>query len=401
MLNVFTLNQRINESAGYTADVKSILEAVDEYEFVGSIDEASNEFAINLMDESVSFQEMLVGSEEVLAEAAMTNPDRLDTIQENVFTGIKEKVLAVINKIIAMVKGIIAKLKEFYYKLTGKTDKWAKAIKPRIAAAKNRTGYSDATAEMYSWDEEYITSGMSTAISKLMDNMSKTLNGMFDEAGVKAGKLGDRFGSMANTVKKGATDSTKGQDADSKRVANYVNGADEVIGELESTFKDIKAEFPKTVAGILGKNLSTASMEDLWKSMDTAVKGNEKTSQKYGNRVDAMLSTVEKSSKTIQTIQKAYDKHLNELGTLKKKAETAFDENKISSKLPEEGAKAGKRLMSTVGTYITSYLTMHEGAINTARDKNTKYLQEMASEYMSVLTKFAGIKSQAPKKDEQ
>ena len=261
MLNVFTLNQRINESAGYTADVKSILEAVDKYEFVGSIDEASNEFAINLMNESVSFQEMLVGSEEVLAEAAMTNPDRLDTIQENVFTGIKEKVLAVINKIIAMVKGIIAKLKEFYYKLTGKTDKWAKAIKPRITAAKNRTGYSDATAEMYSWDEEYITSGMSGAISKLMDNMSKTLNGMFDEAGVKAGKLGDRFGSMANTVKKGATDSTKGQDADSKRVANYVNGADEVIGELESTFKDIKAEFPKTVAGILGKNLSTASME--------------------------------------------------------------------------------------------------------------------------------------------
>ena len=135
--------------------------------------------------------------------------------------------------------------------------------------------------------------------------------------------------------------------------------------------------------------------------MDTAVKGNEKTSQKYGNRVDAMLRTVEKSADTIKTIQKAYDKHLSDLGTLKSKAETAFDENKISSKLPEEGAKAAKRLMSTVGTYITSYLTMHEGAINTARDKNTKYLQEMASEYMSVLTKFAGIKSQAPKKDEQ
>lgn len=402
MLNVFTLNQRINESAGCTADVKSVLESVDEYEFVGSIDEASSEFAINLMNESVSLQELITGSEEIMVEAAINNPERLDTIQESVFSGIKAKVLAVIDKIIAMVKGIKEKLKEFYYKLTGKTDKWAKVIKPRIDAAKRRSGYSEAKAEMYAWQEDYVITDMSAAIAKLMTNMYETINKLFDESKIEANdKLTNRMQYASDAIKNVSIDH-KENDADSNELAKYVKATNAETEAVEKLFNENKEKFPEHVATILGEKLkgsklSTANMEDMWKSLDIAVKGNEKTTRTYGNRVDSMLEFVKKSSNTIKNIQKAYDKHLSDLGTLKRKAETAFNEDKIKGKLPEEAAKAAKQLMTATGTSITSYLTMHEGAINTARDKNTKYLQEMSSEYMSVLTKFAGIKSQEPK----
>ena len=164
MLNIFKLTDAISESAIGSTNIAGI----QPYEFIGSMAECTAEFNYEVMSEAANFMEFYANSEEIMTEAAVMNPAAIDTLSESVFGKIKEGVTKFIDKIIAMVKGIVEKLKAFFFKLTGKTDKWLNIMKPKIKDAQGRRGSSEMTYEMHEWYVEYVNKGLLDGITALL-----------------------------------------------------------------------------------------------------------------------------------------------------------------------------------------------------------------------------------------
>lgn len=384
MLNIFKLQEAVNESV--TGNVAS-LASIKAYDFIGTMDEATAEFNYELMAEAVEFHEFVAGAEEIMTEAALNNPDRLDTIQESVFENIKTGLTKFFEKIKAMVKGIIEKLKAFFYKLTGKTDKWVSVMKPRIEKAKQATGAADISYEMHNWNKEFILTGMKEAIAKLDANALKGV----DNAGRKFTLAKDLHTMGAQC--KAAVNATKGTDPDDAAFKSNIEAADREIQEI-SDLSDFKDDLVKQVADCFGVK-NNSSLDAVWTDIAHKATGGEKTEVKFRSMVDDMLKSVENSKKTIDDLKKFYDKHLKEINDMQAKCNSEIEKFEIKGedKLPAEAVRVARAGFQAYSKLITTVLSAYESACNTARGQNVKYVQDMTSEYMNALTKFAGVKS--------
>lgn len=385
MLNIFKLQEAVNESvSGNVASIAS----VQAYEFVGSMDEATAEFNTVLMAEAVEFHEFMAGAEEIMTEAALNAPDRLDVIQESVFGNIKDGLTKFFEKIKSMIKGIIEKLKAFFYKLTGKTDKWLNVMKPRIEKAKQATGAADVTYEMHNWDRDYVTDGMKDALAKVVaDTIQHTAP---DGKVVKMNKIVDN---MRKAVQAEAQ-AHKGADPDSSAFKAAIEEADKAISEMKAETAKVKEDLAGDFAKAFGVK-NDSDMSAVWKDVAHKATGGEKVSVKYRSMVDDMVKAIEKSKKTIEDLKSFYDKRLKEINDMQSKCNTVFEKFNIKDedKLPAEAVRVARSGFQEFSKNITATLSAIETGCNTARGMNVKYVQDMTSEYMNALTKFAGIKS--------
>ena len=396
MLNVYNLSRVMTESAG-SVDLSSI----EAYDFIGSMDEATQEFNALVMAESVEFNQFNANAQEIIVEAAMSNPDRLGILSESVLDKVKNGIAAFFDRLIKFVKGIIDKLKAFFLKLTGKTDKWYSFMKPKIDAAKQRGGYTDATAEMHKWNIEAVTSGLKKAVDAGMNAMRTEGSAKPMSASKMATILSSDIKGDMKAYDSSAKEEKKYSDADSDKIKNLVTEMDKEAENYKNETEEMKSKFPEEVAKILGsaglKNLSTANMDDLWKSVRKEVTGGEKVTVKYVQEVgiDKMMESIKASTKTIDDLKKAYDGHLKFLGEAKAKFQKEVDAIKFpdSGKVPTELVSSMQSVVSAYSAKITTKFSNYEAAINTIRGENVKAVQDMNSEFMGVLNKFANIKS--------
>lgn len=399
MLSIFKLTDAINESAIMRSDISGI----EPYEFIGSMSECTAEFNYNLLSEAANFVDFYAVSEEIMVEAAINNAGSLDILSENVFGQIKDNVVKFINKIIAMVKGLIEKLKAFFYKLTGKTDKWLNIMRPKIQDAQKRTGAADFTYEMHKWNVDFVNNGLKTAVKSAMDNYHNAfkvegMNRVLTDADEIANFV---RGQQDRNLKKPATDSA-GANPDSDATKDKIKKIDNETEDMKKTVEDLKNAYPKTASGWIksagASRVDDSSMDALWKSVDAAATGGEKVTVKLVSDfgIDKMVSAIENSKKTIDDLKKYYDDHLKHLSETKKALENQFNKHKEikeEDKIPTSILTSTRAAMTAYANLITTHTTLAENFCNNARGKNVAYVQNMTSEFMSALSKFSGIKS--------
>lgn len=395
MLSVYKLSNMVNESANGVMSINTIAP----YEFIGGLDEATSEMNYVLMAEAADMVSIYTGAGEIMTEAAINNPDSLSALSENVFQTVGAKVKAFIDKVIAMVKGMIEKIKAFFFKLTGKIDKWLTVMKPRINKAAGISGASDQEVEMHKWDVEYIATegGMASRLGKMAEEMTKKSEDKFTYV--------EELKTSIAMIKSGMSDDYRKKNADDTGVARAVQDMDAAIEKAKTSTEDIVEESRKMAAAALDVEDGN-SMDEIWSAVTKRATGGEKITMKFseaagGKGVDGMLKGVENSKKSIEALKKAYEKHLNDLGKLKSAVEKAFKTDSKIDKIdefPTELRGKYQTVITDTANMATKHISIAESVLNTAKSKHIAYVQQMTSEYMSALSKFANYKGK--KKDE-
>lgn len=398
MLSVYKLTNAINESASGV----STIESIPAYNFIGGLDEATSEMNYILMSEAVDLMAFQTGASEIMTEAAINNPDSLSALSENVFQTVGAKVKAFIDKIISMVKGIIEKIKAFFFKLTGKIDKWLGVMKPRITKASGFSGAGDQDIEMHQWDVDYIATegGLASGLGSMADDMTKKANDKF--IAVEAIKQ-----EIAAIKSEAMSDDMRDKGGDDPAVKGVVEKLEKGLEKLKDTSGDYADNFRGAIAEALdvtGENPNT--MDDVWAAVTKRATGGEKITMKFsqaagGKGVDGMLKAIEGSKKSISSLKKSYEKHLSDLGKLKSAVEKAYKaDSKVEKidKFPAELRGKYQSFISELSNDATKGISIMESAMNTAKSKHIGYVQQMTSEYMSALSKYANYKGK--KKDE-
>lgn len=395
MLSVFKLAEAMNEAA--TGMFQS---NVEPYEFMGTLEESSAEMNYILMSEQANMEEFLVGAEEIMTEAAMSNPDALDTICENVLENLTSGLKKFIDKLIAMVKGVIAKLKAFFFKFTGKTDKWLSVMEPRINAAK--PGAENATTERHLWDVDYVIDGMAKGLLGSMKTGESSVNN-----DLKSYK--DLKSTAESEIKAGRGDfakaKTQGKDIDSKEVKAAMNNKTSALNKFKATVEDFENTWNDTLLSESAKHFGVSggsSLEDMWTNVAKKVyKGTleKKTvSVKDAGGVQALKESVKNSKDAIKKLQDAYDEHIKALQKIRSDVEGLTDSK--SSTITAEDKYAGefvntyKSLVSKYCSLISKKLSGVEGVMTTARGKNVAWVQEMVSENMNSITAYCNYKGE-------
>lgn len=375
-ISVYSLATAINESA--TAGTR---ENIPAYEFCGSLIEACYEMDFNIMSESASVDELLAVSNEIMAEAAVSNPTVIEVLQENVFTSVKDGVVKFFKKIIAMIKGIIEKLKAAFYKMTNKIDEWYKIMEPKIKAAKNRVS-GDFNVEMYDWNAEFIT-------KEFPDDMAEAADGF--ESGFKiSGKI-EKF--SAEAFQK--LQNTKPEDA--AKVAEQITK--EAEGKVNVTEKVTNYLFAHIGHG------KSATAQNILAALEDEARGtSEKRSIAINSKVDDMLAVVKESKNTIDKLKKAYEKHEKDITKIKDSVEklnveSYFTKTQNKTRENEEKFNASVNQALVEGlqkqlTYSKSVVSEFEKWFGQMKNKNIAWVQSMTQDYMSALTKFAGAKAE-------
>lgn len=394
MLNIFKLTQSINESATGTVTTDNI----PAYNFVGGLTEATSEMNFVLMSEAADLCAYRAGAEEIMCEAAISNPETLGALSENVFQTVGAKIKAFIDKVIAMVKGMIEKIKAFFFKLTGKIDKWLTVMKPRITKASGYSGAGDQTIEIHVWDHAYVVEGgMIDGLSKIANNVTVKADNKFaivEYAKSVAGEFKDDI----------MRDELREKTGDDSQVKVMVEKIDKKLEELKAE-KDKEADEQRAViTEALGVDGST--MDDVWNAVTKKATGGEKVTKKFseaaaGKGVDGMLKHIEGSKKAISDLKKTYENHLTALGKAKAGIEKAFKtDSKVdkADKFPAELRGKYQTLVTETANELTRNMSFLEAALNTAKSKHIGFIQQMTSEYMGALSKYANYKGK--KKDE-
>ena len=376
MLSVFSLTNAINESVagfGSVADVEA-------YEFVGDLSESTFlEMNHEIMCEAAAINEFVGGAEEAMVEAAFNgaSEEKQYAMVENVFEQLLAGIKKFIDKIIAMVKGLINKLKAFFYKFTGKTDKWCSAMEKPIDTAKNRKGASDFKYTMHKWDRDFILNKMSAAATSVFDYIKSEADSKKD---------------IRKTVTTAAAKlkSLAGKDPQSDEVKAALKFIEELNKSADKYNEKTEEEDIKQLGKALGVSSSTA--DAIWRDVEKKAAGSEKIEQAIYSDVDTMFKTVKESKDTINKLKEAYEKHLTKLSDMRKAIEEADKEMKGIDKVPANVVSAAKDLINKGVKANTDLIKFGETAVNNIRSKNLKYLQTMVSEYMGALSKFSGIK---------
>lgn len=379
MLNVFTLTEAINGSIGH-ANVGHI----EAYPFYGSVTEAAAEFNYQLMLEAADIAGFAAVSDEIMVEAALMNQDAIGTLTESVFSTMKEKITKFFDKLIAMAKGLRDRIKAFFFKLTGKTDKWLSVMRPRIEAAKRNSGITNVEAEMHEWNVEFVTKGFLNAYKDVVANY---LNSTSAAKALDVSDIEKYLKALNTNIK-----TYDGVDPDSQRAKDGLTPNEMFTKSYEKDLKDAKEGFPAYLAGKFGVS-ANSSMEAMWQDVVKKAKGGEKKTVKYRNMVDDMVKALEDNKTGLKEMEKTYNDHIKDLADKRKEIEDTFRKFEISeNKAPNEIVNSIKTHMNAYVNRTTSLYTMVEGAGSTACGMNTRFMKEMASEFMSVLTKFAGTK---------
>jgi len=394
MISVFTLSQAISESAARAVD------NVPAYEFAtDNLSECSAEFSYALVNEASNLREIMASTDEILAEAAFNNPSSVDELNENVFTTLKDGVVKFFNKIIAMVKGLIEKLKAFFYKMTGKTDKWLKIMEPKINAAKNNKGYSDVSMEMYNWNAAFITGTSGDCMAGGLDKLVADWRAEAEVAGKS--NIGNYMEEMRNSTK--SVKSAAGLDADGKQVEKGDKGkgwagTSKIDAETKKKVEALE-KFKSTASDKIGAawKIKATSMDVLTSELrKKATGGAEKTEKKFGGEVGAMVDAIKNSAKAIEKVKKSYEDHLKHLTDFKAALEKQGDElgnlGKKSDTIPAEAIRAGSDYVKAVYNHAMEITRTYENAMNAVKNLNVSLIQEMCTEYMSALGKFANFK---------
>lgn len=386
MISVYKLTQAINESASGVVSNNVVA-----YEFIGGLDEATSEMNYIMMSEAADIAYFKANAEEIMTEAAISNPGSLETLSENVFKTMGDKIMAFLKKLEAMVKGIIEKIKAFFYKLTGKTDKWLTTMRPRITAASGHSGAADQQVELHKWDLDYIATegGMASALGSMADTLAKTAGDSFSLVEKEKSKI-----RVAKNHFMG--------DENREKTGDEVSELSKALETSINNVKDKQTDKADAYRGEIAKALGVdgSNMDEVWTEVTKKATGGEKITMKYseaagGKGVDGMLKAIEGSKKSIDALKKAYDKHLADLGKVRTAAEKAFkEESKVEKvdQFPTELRGKYQTLISELGNAAVRDINILESAMNTAKSKHISFVQNMTSEYMSALSKYANYK---------
>ena len=373
MISVYSLAAAVNESA--TGVQHSDVPA---YEFAGSIIEACYEMDFNIMSESVEVDALMTMSNEIMAEAAVSNPSVIGVLQENVFTSVKDAIVKFFKKVIAAIKGIIEKLKVYFYKMTNKTDEWYKIMEPKVKAAAMRKGAAELTVEMYDWKSKFI----------------------IDELPKKADKLVDAFKSHVSTKAEKIDTAifNKGRGASDEALQNDIT---EMKKEVEECEKDLAKDKVELLASFgIGKSQDAKDVNTI---VDDMARGtSEKRVVKVMDKYSEMLDTVKESKNAIEKMRKAYEKHEKDVTAIKDKIEKlSVDDSftKAQNKERNDATKYNQAYASACVEVLQANLKYQkemtayvERVLGTIKNKNIGYVQSMTQDYMTALTKFASVK---------
>lgn len=375
-------------------------DTVEAYNFGScSLEECTGIIAYNIEDSVNEMVEMVTVTDEILAEAAINNPDALDSLSESVFSGIIDGVKKFFNKIISMITGIIDKLMAHIYQVTGKTDKWLKIMEPKIKdVLQHQGGYEDVEYEMYEYDPDYINDGMAVGFGNLVaafDTEAKTMSGG-NSMKSAIGKIKGRINSQAGRTP--LPDQVNAANADNPNLQEINN----LSKEIQTSLSHFTEDFWKIVAGHMGVN-GAKTKEEVWaycikkaRKSDTA----DKKAIKFGRDADTMLTAIKNSNKGVSAIKDHYKTHLEAVKKLRDEytaiASEADSAVKESTRVPKNVTDALVALIRAHSDAMVKKVGLYEGALNSGRDKNVALQKELMSTYMSALTKLASYK--APKK---
>lgn len=379
-ISPFMLERFINEGAtGSHYNIPAYNFATDD------LNECTSTMNTVVMIEAADVHEIIVGTDELLVEAATTNPHCIQALQEASFKSIKDSIIKFFKKIIEMIKGIIAKLKAYFYQITGKTSKWVTVMEPRINKARGNSGYENVSAERYKWNVEFVQNGIRDGIVKLMKTSADEVN--------SPDVIDVEFSNLSKEIKS-AVSHYKDDDTNSVKAKAFVDECKTECEDLKKEMEKFKDGFPTLVAQAFG--VSGTSLDTIWKEVSKKARGNanEKTDVKYGSEALSMLDVVKKSSENINKIKDAYDGHLEIITKIKDKLENNrdFELDNESEYKSSEVIIAAKEVYKVTCDGVVSIVSAFETAINTARQLNLNLHKEMISEYMTLLTKFASFK---------
>lgn len=394
MISVYKLTQAINESASGV-----VIDDVAAYEFIGGLDEATSEMNYIMMSEAADIAYFKANAEEIMTEAAISNPSALEVLSENVFQSVGAKIKKFIDKVIAMVKGMIEKIKAFFFKLTGKTDKWLGVMRPRITTAAGYPGASDQPIELHKWDVDYISStgGLISGLTQLAENMTHKTNETFDKVSTAQGFIKD----AKDLYMRDSNRNTKDHPVTGDDVSGELKAMADKIEKLQSGKNKEGEDKAEVYTTQIASKLSVegTSMDEIWTNVTKKATGGEKITMKYseaasGKGVTGMLDAIEGSKKAITALKDAYTKHLQDLQKVKTAVENTFRNDKIEKfdEFPTELKGKYQSLITELSNDAVRNINILEGAMNTAKSKHIGFVQTMTSEYMSALSKFANYK---------
>lgn len=423
MLNVFKLQNAISESySGYNYSGYS-----EPYEIVGDLNESTFHMVnLGLADRATEIADYHAKASEIMVEAALSGDSyKLEVITESIFNKIVEQAKKFFNWLKEACKALVAKIKAFFYKLAGKTDKWLTEMEPYIKKAKEKKGSRDAETQMHDWNETAIITTLPNAVKIFLTSKDYSVN--WAKECINSIN-GDMFKLLANN-----------SDPDA-----FNNALQDYEDELnDDKLDEEKEETIKAFSGDLGFNNSTK--DDLLSTIVKEYKG-EKTTVKYGSKVDSMLNAIKNYNKSKDAITKAYtdnikgcekciaelDKADKQFGKYTKERESTgtpnstliskyrfddtdkdgitirtnvrnadgkmqYDEDRdIDSAHTKRVKSANKASVKTTYnhaiTHITNIVKHTQDIANSVNALNLKLLKEMVGEYMSVLSKFTGYR---------
>lgn len=335
------------------------------YEFAAcTMDEAMDEAAIIFMDEHADLVEYETSSNEIMYEAALTNPDSLEAISESVFSNAIAKLKELVKKAIEVAKGVLNKIKAGFFKLTKQYSQFVSSIRPRIETARSKAGFSDIKVMMYQWDQKYVIETMPTSAATIASKYGVTLESDIDAIKAKAQEYID-----ANTVV----------------TAKY--SGDNKLEALDDS--DIRASAFKVISDAFGTGNSINDTADLIEQVTVKARGGkDKVDVACASMADSMMTALESAKTTQGNIEKNYTQHISQLSKLHAK----IDEAQKAAEKKKEEAKVDpttREAFSTMCNGISKTLTITEGILNKANHLNVRLLKEMFRDYASALTVLA------------
>ena len=335
------------------------------YEFVAcTMDEAMDEAAIIFMDEHADLVEYETSSNEIMYEAALTNPDSLEAISESVFSNAIAKLKELVKKAIEVAKGVLNKIKAGFFKLTKQYSQFVSSIRPRIDTARNKAGFNDIKVMMYQWNQEYVTKTLPASAATISSKYGVTLNSDIDAIKAQAQKEIDD-----------ATASTARYSGDNKMTA-----PDDA---------ELRADVFKTVSSAFGTGSSLNDTADMAEQITAKARGGkDKVDVACGSMADAMMTALESAKTTQAEIEKNYNQHISQLSKLHSK----IDEAQKAAEKKKEEAKVDattREAFTAMCNAMSKKLTITEGILNKANHLNVRLLKEMFRDYASALTVLA------------
>ena len=323
------------------------------YEFVAcTMDEAMDEAAIIFMDEHADLVEYETSSNEIMYEAALTNPDSLEAISESVFSNAIAKLKELVKKAIEVAKGVLNKIKAGFFKLTKQYSQFVSSIRPRIDTARNKAGFNDIKVMMYQWNQEYVTKTLPASAATIASKYGVTLNSDIDAIKAQAQKEIDD-----------ATASTARYSGDNKMTA-----PDDA---------ELRADVFKTVSDAFGTGSSLNDTADMAEQITAKARGGkDKVDVACGSMADTMMTALESAKTTQANIEKNYSQHISQLSKLHAKVDEA---QKAAEKKKEEAKvdSTTREAFSTMCNGVSKTLTVYEGILNKANHLNVRLLKEM------------------------